>query len=388
VTVSGALAAACLVPVIGGTVYFVLSMLAVVWYRLRRRPAPGAPSTWPGVTLIKPVCGLERDLENRLRTACLQDYPDYQVIMTVQNARDPSIPILRRLEAEFGPDRLTVVVHQVDVGPNGKVNNLLGALPLARHDIVIISDSDVTLRPDYLRAMLRPFEEPGVGGVTSLFRTVGARRWFERLELLTLNADFIPSVVFAEVTGASDFCLGPSIAVRRSALERIGGLESLVEYLAEDYEIGHRIGKAGLRMVLVPYTVDIVLDLADWRQWWAHQIYWDHNTRVARPAGYFATILIRAVPFALLFAVARFGDAVGLGVLAATVAVRLVTAWVTLRFGLEDREGVRALAWLPVRDVVALAVWVLAFGQRRTQWRGTTYVVRNDGRMVAVAPPP
>lgn len=388
-TLADALIWASLIPVAGGAVYALLSTAAVLLYFARARSAaPTDPAFTPPLTVLKPCYGLERDLEARLRTACEQDYPDYQVVFSVQRPDDPALPVLHRLLADYGQDRVAVVVHDVAVGPNGKVNNLLGALPAARHDILVISDSDALLRPDYLRAMAAPFADPRVGGVHSLFRATDARRWWERLELLMLNADFLPSVLFADVTGASDFGLGPSIAVRHDVLQAIGGLEALVDYLAEDYEIGHRVAASGRIMALVPHVVDVAVDIPSPGKWWTHQVYWDQNTRAARPVGFFATVLIKAVPFALLFAALRLFDPVGVAVLAGTVGLRLLTGWLTLRFGFRDAEGVRNLALLPLRDLVGLATWVMAFGQRSTEWRGTRYVLQGDGRMVAVGPRP
>ena len=381
-----------LIPVVGGSIYSVLVMAVALVY-MRRSPTllpdsrgSKTPNGFqPPVTVIKPVCGLEKDLKERLRSACLQDYPDYQVVLAVQNPDDPAVPLLREVAQEFGPDRVTLVVHDVSVGPNGKVNNLLGGLAQARHDVLVISDSDVELRPDYLSAIVAPLDDPNVGAVNTLFKTVQAERWFERMELLTLNADFIPSVIFAEVTGAAGFCLGPSIAIRRSTLETIGGFESLSEYLAEDYELGRRVWTAGLKMALVPYVVDITLDLPDRQTWWKHQVYWDLNTRVANPLGFFATVITRSIPFAVVLALLNLGAIWSLGALAGALAARLVSVAVTARFALNDREAIRALALLPLRDMVGLVTWAMALRRKRVVWRGTEFILMRDGRMVLAA---
>ncbi len=378
-----------LVPVVGGSVFAVLMMAAVLWY-FRPRASALEPSLEPTgafrppVTVLKPVCGLEKGLKERLRTACLQDYPDYQVVYSVQDPADPALPLVRKIEAEFGSERVSVVVADIQAGPNGKVNNLLGGLTAARHDILVISDSDVSLTPDYLEVMVAPLADPGTGLVCTPFMTRGASRWFEKMELLSYNADFIPSVIFTFLTKASDFCLGPSVALTRDTLDKIGGFEALAEYLAEDYEIGRRVGALGLAMAFPPHVVDVDLDIASASDWWVHQVYWDQNTRVANPVGFFATIFTRSVPFALLFALVTWGDPLGVSVLAAACAIRLATAGVMLAWGFRDREGVRSLAWLPLRDCVGLVTWALAFAQRTVIWRGTRFCLTSGGRMVAV----
>jgi len=373
----------CLVPIVGGSVYAILCLVALL--RFRTRPPSSLPSTfseWPPVTILKPLCGLEKNHRMNLRSVCLQDYPKFQVIFSVQNPDDPVLPLIQEIRQEFGPEKVSVVVENHQVGPNGKINNLLGALPHARYDILVISDSDVRLQQDYLNAIIAPLAEPDVGCVCTLYKATGADRWFEKMELLTFNADFIPSVIFAYVTGASHFCLGPSMALRRSTLEDIGGLEALARYLVEDYEIGRRLRVSGKRVAIVRHFVEIVVDLKDPFQWWNHQIYWDQNTRAARPIGFLASILIRSVPFSLFFAAFHSGDAVGLMVLGGAIGLRLATAAVILRWGLRDKDGLKSIALLPFRDITALFSWFLAFTKKTVTWRGAKFFLTRDGRLV------
>ncbi len=371
-----------LIPVVCGSVFALLCVPAVRrFFRLSHSKGEGFGRHWPAVTVLKPVCGLEKNLRVNLRSICLQDYPEYQVVFCVQRAEDPAVPIVRSLEQEFGLERVTVVIRDLRLGMNGKVNNLAAGLAEARHDLLVLSDSDCQLRPDYMRAVVAPLAEPDVGCVCTVFRAARADRWYEKLELLTINADFMPSVIFAYMTGSSRLCLGPSVALRRSTLKEMGGFESLAEYFVEDYEIGRRVWNLGKRMVLLPYVIDCVVDLRNLSHWWRHQLYWDQNTRAARPWAFFATILTRSVPFALLFAVLRLGDPVGLGVLMAAVAVRLGTAAVILAGGLQDREGLRSLWLLPLRDVLGVALWAAAFMERTVVWRDKAYRLTRDGRL-------
>lgn len=373
------------VPVAGGTVYALLS--AVTTLRFLRPRAPQAPvRSWPGVTILKPVHGLEKDLECNLRSACAQDYPGpYQVVMAVQRLNDPALSILERLRAEFGEARVTVVVRDSAPVVNGKIQNLCNALGSARHEVIVISDSDVHLPADYLRRIVAPLAaSPGgeqIGYTCTLYRAEHAERWYEALELLTYNADFTPGVMFATQTGAASLCIGASVALRRSTLEAIGGLESLSTYLVEDYELGRRIHARGLRMELVPYFVGLTVDLASARSWALHQIYWDLNTKAANPVGFFLTVLTRGIPFAVLFALARAFDPLSLIVLAQALAVRLGSAAFIARC-MNDGESLRRLVWLPVRDLAGLATWALAFLKRQVVWRGVEFELTRDGRIV------
>jgi len=379
----------CLVPIVGGSLFGLLCLPAAVWYCRKfaaSKWSPGSASPfpegrWPGVTVLKPVYGLEKDLKANLRTICLQDYPEYQVVFSAQREHDPAIPILHELQEEFGAGRVTVVVKNLQAGMNGKVNNLLGGLTEGKHDILVISDSDIRVRPDYLKAVVAPLADPSVGCVCTPFKAVNAQRWYEKLELLSMNAEFIPSVMFALATGAANYSNGQSITIRREQLAAIGGLESLGEYLVEDYEIGRRIWGSGRHMAVPAYFIEATVDLKSAAQWWSHQVYWDQNTRHAQPEGFFATVVTRAVPFAAFFALWRLFDPIGLQMLGVVLAVRLATAAAILKV-IRDEEGLRSLWLLPLRDLLGLASWALAFTQRTVTWRGAEFVLTRNGRLV------
>jgi ceramide glucosyltransferase len=369
-----------LVPVVGGSLFYMATQVTASLF-FRSEQGQATNTNQPPVTMLKPIYGLERNLERNLRSALSQDYPDYQVVMSVQRLDDPALPLLRRLEQEYGPERATVVAVQSEPVVNGKVQNLENGLSAARHDILVISDSDVFTPADYLARIAAPLRDADVGYVCTLYKGVDARSWYEQLELLTYNAEFIPSSVFAYRTGASGLCLGASVALRRTTLEAVGGLASLADYLVEDYELGRRILERGQRMVLLPYFVDLTVDLDSAKSWWRHQIYWDQNTRAARPVGFAASVLTRAVPFALLYAALRLFDPLGLLILLAAIAVRLGTAAGNALL-LRDRATLRALWLLPLRDLAGLLFWVLAMGKRTFVWRGYEFELARGGRIV------
>jgi ceramide glucosyltransferase len=282
---------------------------------------------------------------------------------------------------EFSREKVSIAVGDRQAGLNGKINNLLGGLSQARHDLLVVSDSDVYLQPDYLKAIIAPLAGSDAGFVCTLYKAISADRWFEKIELLTLNADFIPNVIFAYVSRASMFCLGSSVALRRSSLEEVGGFEALADYLTEDYEMGRRLWVSGKRMVLVPYFVDLVVGLKDLSQWWNHQVCWDQKTRAANRAGFFASVVIRSIPFAFLFAGLRIGDPLGLGVLAGALGLRLFTTAAMMGWGFRDRQGLKSLPFLPLRDLAALVSWAFAFTKKTVTWRNSRFILTHDGRL-------
>ncbi len=385
---SSALQLACLVPSAAGSLYALLCVAA--GWRLRRSPPLRARFTggWPAVSVLKPVCGLEHDLEPNLRSACLQDYPgDFEVVYSVQSEQDPALPILRRLERELGPERVRVAIDPARAGANGKVNNLAVGLARARHEVLVISDSDVRLGPDYLRTIVAPLADPGVGYACTFYRARGARNLWERLELLTVNAELLPNFMFAVATGVASPCLGASTALRRKTLDAIGGIAALADYLVEDYEMGARIRARGQRGAVLPYLVDTSVDVPSASRGWKHLLYWEQNNRAANPAGATAFALVRAVPFALLYALLRGLDSTGLAVLGAVVGVRLSAAALFMGAVSADRDGLRELWLLPLRDLAGLASWAVALFARRTTWRDDEFDLVGGGKLVRRIPP-
>jgi ceramide glucosyltransferase len=368
----------------GSTVWLATAVCALFFPTRLRRAARQARAYLPPVTLLKPICGLEKSLRENLRTACQQDYPEYQVVFSVQRPDDPAIPLLRDLEREFGTGLVTVAIENVRVGLNGKINNLAGALPHARHEILVISDSDVRLRPDYLRAIVSPLADPDVGGVSTFFKASDAGPWFEQMELLTINSDHFAIAILADVIKLVDFCFGASFALRRETLDAIGGLSVLGDYLVEDNEMGQRILGAGKKLAVVPYVVETMVDLRDRAHWWQKQTYWDQNTRAAIPVVFAATLLLRVVPLGVIFAALRGFDMVGLEVLAGALGARLLAAACVLGVALRDRQSLRALWLVPIKDVLSLFWFTRAFMQRTVTWRGVEMALTRDGRLLPI----
>ncbi len=345
--------------------------------------AAGAP--WPPVSVLRPVYGLTKDLAACLRSACRLDYPEYQLVLSAQREDEPALPLMREVQREMPPGRVEVVVDGSGRTPNGKVRNLLVGLSGARHDVLVVSDSDVPLQPDYLKAIVAPLLDPEVGCATTFYKAAGAGPWHEAMEQLFINTEWVPNLVFAHVTGASPFVLGASNAVRRSTLDAIGGLADLGNYLLEDFEMGRRLRARGKRVAVVPYFVETLVDLPNLRAWWRHQVYWDRNTRAGNAWGLLGTLFIRPIPWALLLAALRPGDPFALAVAAAAVALRLLAAGLFLGWGLGDRRGLRSLALVPLRDLAGFAATVTVLARPPVVWTGAWFRVGAGGRMIPVA---
>jgi ceramide glucosyltransferase len=362
-----------LVPVAIACAYWLATTATLL--RFLRRRVPHDAGWAPTVSLIKPICGLEKNLYDNLSTACRQAYPTYEVIFSIQDASDPARPVLARIRDENPRVPIHIVVDGACAGPNGRLSNILNATERATGDVLVYSDSDMRLDPAYLRTIVGPLADPSVGVACTLYRAEGAENPYESLELLSLNADFVPSMVFATEIGIALACPGASQAIRRETLRRIGGLTPMAYCLVEDLELGRAVVAAGLRILLVPHVAVTGVDLARPSAWWQHQVYWDQNSRVASPKGFFFTWLVRGIPFAVLYALLG-GPASG-PVLATTLAVRLGTTAMNSLF-LGDREGVRRLWLLPLRDMAGLFVWFASLTSRKVHWRGRVFALRGN----------
>lgn len=371
-----------LIPVFMASFFWLATVVCVTIFMKRGRTAPapaGLPSSsyLPFVSLLKPVCGLEKDLLDNLKTACRQDYPEYEVLFGVQRKDDPAVRILEEVVAACPRQNARIVVNESVIGHNGKVNNLYNTSLAAQGDVFVFSDSDVFLEPDYLRNIVAPLADEETGISCTLYRAQRPRNIFDALELLSYNADFLVSLLFTVVTGAAIACPGATMAVRREVLDTAGGLGSLGDYLVEDYELARRVVRKGYRIHFSPYTVKMSVGLESLSAWWAHQVGWDQKTKSANPSGFLFTFLIRGVPFALLYAAT--GAAHGWAVFLSTVVLRLFTA-TTNAMHLHDRDGIKFIWLLPLRDVLGLFVWLTSLVKRSTSWRGRTFVLEK-GRM-------
>jgi ceramide glucosyltransferase len=363
-----------LMPVVVSCVYWIATSVMMARF-FRDRPS-GSSGWLPTVSLIKPVCGIEKNLYENLSTACRQTYPHYEVIFSVQDSNDPALPLLARIRDENSSVPVRIVVDGARAGPNGRLSNILNATGHATGQVLVYSDSDMHLESAYLNRIVAPLADPRIGVACTLYRAQGADNLFEALELLSLNTDFVPAMVFATETGAALACPGASQAIRRETLTHIGGLAPMAYTLVEDLELGRAVVAAGLKVAFAEHVAVTGVDLPRASDWWRHQVYWEQNTRVANPVGYFFTWLVRGIPFAGLYVLT--GGAAGWLVLAATLAVRLCTTVVTSSL-LGDREGIRRSWLLPLRDTAGLFVWVASFIGRKVHWRGRVFVLSGNG---------
>lgn len=366
-----------LAGLLGACIGYYLAVLAAAW-RARASPAQ-RDGALPGVSVLKPVRGCDREFYSCIRSHADQDYPEHELLFAVQDSEDPAVAEIRRLAAEFPHLRIEVFVTTEDHGPNAKVNGLERLRREARHDLLFVSDSDIRVGRDYLRRVSRPLADPEVGLVTCSYRGVPAPGLPSRLEALWISTDFQPSVLVARLLGIQ-FALGATMAFRRQDLDRIGGFAPLAAYLADDYWLGRKIHELGRKVVLSDYVVETVLAADGWRESWRHRLRWGRTLRVCRPAGYAGALITFALPPAAVVAAWK----PELWPLAsAAVLLRLVAGlWVGLG-RLEDSLPIRYFFLIPLADLLSCLVWAASLFGRRVVWRGVPLHLDADGKLRA-----
>ena len=363
---------------VSGVAYYALCLWSAVRFLQARKAADNGVRPTQPVSILKPLRGTDPEMYESFRSHCLQDYPEYEIVFGVSDANDPAIQLIEQLKTEFPQRAITLMVCRENLGANTKVSNLAQMVREARHEYLMVNDSDIRVEPDYLRRVLAPLADPKVGLVTCLYCGIANATLGSRLESLGISTDFCAGVLVAQtVENGIRFGLGSTLAFRRRDLQAIGGFEALVDYLADDYQIGSRIATLGLKVKLSDVVVDTFLPRYTLRGFFDHQLRWARTVRDSRFWGYVGLGLTFGLPWAALALIFSRGAAWAWALLACTAAIRLVVAIVVGKSVLQDRQVVRSLALIPVRDVFALLVWIVSFAGHRIVWRGDHFSLEN-----------
>ncbi len=375
-----AVAVLCDLLALAGAAYFTLCMVAAKRYQ-REISHPHESRFTPPVSILRSLKGLDPHMYAAFRSHCLFDYPEYEVLFGVSGPDEPALALVAKLREEFPQARLRVV-HCPDVlGLNGKVSNLAQMLPQASYEHIIINDSDILAPRDYLLRVLAPLAQPKVGMVTTLYRGLAGKTLGSKLEALGLSTDFSGGVLVARLMeGGIRFGLGATIATTKTVLREIGGLEPLVDYLGDDYELGARTAAAGYKVELADIIVETALPDYSFRDFWVHQLRWARNVKDRRGAQYFGLIVSFGLVWAVFAAMAAPGAWWTWLVLAVMATLRFTSAIVIGGGVLADPQLFRELWLLPLRDSIALATWVASYFGSEVEWRGLRFRLR-DGKL-------
>jgi ceramide glucosyltransferase len=340
----------------------------------------------PPISILKPLKGTDPEIYESFRSYCLQDYPEYEIIFGVNDPNDVVIESVKALQREFPDRRIQLVVSEKILGANVKVSNLAQMLGETRYDRLIVNDSDIRVEADYLRRVTAPLADLHVGMVTCLYRGVAGSTLGSRLEGLGISTDFCASVLAArQLEGGIRFGLGSTLVFRRSDLHKIGGFTSFVDYLADDYELGKRIAALDLTVKLSDVVVETYLPSYRPGEFLAHQLRWARGVRDARGGGYFGLFLTFGLLWALLAVAASRGAFWASSGLVVTLFLRFAVALVVGRGILGNRQILKDAWLIPLRDLLAVVVWIASLGGHTVTWRGDRFRLKN-GKLSRIPP--
>ncbi|MBZ5701194.1 MAG: bacteriohopanetetrol glucosamine biosynthesis glycosyltransferase HpnI [Acidobacteriia bacterium] len=376
---------AVLLTALGPLVYYVLAIYCG-WdfFRRVRRKSPAASSFTPPASILKPVRGVDRDAYENFASFCRLDYPEYEILFAVGDADDPVIPLIEKLRRDFPQRSIHLLTSVPQLGANRKVNNLCALVRAARHDLLVINDSDVRVEPGYLREVAAPFADPRMGAVTSFFRGLVQGSVAAALEALVLATETVPNALVArKIEGKVQFAFGWTMATTRQHLAAIGGFEAMANHHSDDFELGNRIAARGLRLELLQHPVWMVFPRETLREFLGHELRWAIGLRNVRPLGYAGLLLTFGLPWAVLAALLAPSGVIAASYLAGYLFLRLLLVWTVGVWGLDDPVTRKSLWLVPLRDALNFAVWIAGFFTSKIRWRGLEFRVRK-GLLVPV----
>ncbi len=352
--------------------YQIFAIAACLWHR--RGAGPRLQNS--PVSILKPVRGTDPGFYAAIRSQAVQKYPDFEILFGIRDAADPAAPEIRRLIQEFPAIPIRLIVCRQEA-PNGKVGVLMDLAREARHPLLIVSDSDISVPPGYLHAVTAPLADPNIGLVTCLYRAE-ADDWPSRFEALAIATDFAPSTLVAPFAGVSEFGLGSTLAFRHADLDRIGGFAAIADYLADDYQLGRKLHSLGLRNLISNVVVSTRLSAGSWRAAWLHQLRWARTIRLSRGAGYAGLPVTFATLWAVLAAACGWWLA-ALVLLAIRFAMAIACGWFVLR-----SDVVWKYCYLiPLRDLWGVAIWAAGLFGDTVEWRGRRLRLDAEGKIIA-----
>ncbi len=366
-----------LLPALAPLVYYCLAIYSgQVYFRCLRKLPLLDRSFTPPVSILKPVRGLDHQAYENFASFCHLDYPDYEILFAVADTDDPVIPIIEKLQKNHPKQAIRLIVGVEQLGITLKTNSLVRLAQEAKHELLVVNDSDVRVEEDYLRDVVAPFADSKVGCVTAFFRGLTEGSFVADVDAVGVPTDSSASTLVARTLGSMDFALGWTMATTKTRLAEIGGFQSLVNHHSDDFALGNEIFKRGYRIELMRKPVWMVFPRETLRDFFKHELRWSILLKNLRPGGYAAMAMTFGLPWAALVALVVPSSAVALAYFAAYLVLRLAVAWTIGVWGLQDPVVRRRLGLVPVRDALNFCVYVASFFSNTVRWRGVAYRVQ------------
>lgn len=369
------------VLIVAGGAYHVFALFcAIEFFRKGENELANHPDT--PVSILKPLKGTNPELRENLRTFCMQEYPEYEVLLGFGDRSDDGIPLTQEIASTFVDCPLRIVTSEKNLGANRKVSNLQGLYEAARYTMLMISDSDMRVDPFYLRNIVGEYySDKKTRLVTSLYKISDPETTGAALESLVIALDFIPSVLVARRLEGVTFGLGASMLISKQSLEDIGGLPTIADYLADDYQVGNRLWRKGHAIILSRFVIENVVGPMGIGEHVTHQIRWARTYRASRPKGFAGYGVTHIVPFSLLLIAVQGPTAPALSLLCAVLALRYGMAAVLYRTVIRTKTWLKWLVLVPVKDILSFGIWGWSFVSRDVSWGGRRYKIIKGGKI-------
>jgi ceramide glucosyltransferase len=360
------------------SIYYIIALFSSVRFFLAASDEADEKSGFtPPVSILKPVRGLDPDAYENFASFCRQDYSDYEILFCVGDTNDPAFPLLEQLIREFPERRIRILVGSGRDAANDKVAKLVRLVDEASHEYLVISDSDVRVKPNYLRKILAPLTNPRVGAVTCFYVPTEDTSWVQSLQDVGMLSDFYPGILVAKQLDGVKFALGPTIATTRTRLQAFGGYASLENRPADDLLVGRLIADQGYEVTLLPYSISTVPDYQSLKELFHKRLRWITVMRHMRPWGHFGLIFTLGLPWALLAVAVHPTFAIAASYLGGYLLFRIALTAVVGAWGLRERDVWGKMLLVPVWDALACLIWLVSFTRKSIRWRGQDYLIRN-----------
>jgi ceramide glucosyltransferase len=338
----------------------------------------------PPVSILKPIRGLDPDAYENLASFCRLDYPEFEIVFCVDPDDEAILSILTRLTDDFPQRHIRVLIGSGRVATNDKVAKLARLVSDAAHEVLVISDSDVRVRPDYLRQVVAPLRDPNVGAATCFYVPTEATTLADHLQTVGMMSDFYAGILVAWQLEGVKFALGPTIATTRARLNEFGGYPALENRPGDDLLVGRLIAEQGYEVALLNYAIGTVCDYGSLRDLLHKRLRWIVVMRHMRPWGHLGLLLTQGLPWSLAAVTIHPSAAVALGYFGGYMGLRMVITWIIGIHGLRQSGLWKQMPLLPVWDGIAFAIWLTSFGRNSIRWRGADYYIR-DGHLIPMA---
>ena len=366
-------------------VYYLLALYCSWHFFAERRKAAAASGFTPPISNLKPIRGMDQQAYENFASYCKQDYPDYELLFAIGDGDERVLEIIERLQREFPERRIRAIHVSGHTAPNDKVVKLARLVDEAQNEILVINDSDVRVRPDYLRSVVAPMRDPKVGAVTCLYVSIQEHTLIQKLQSIGMICDFYPGILVARELDGVKFAFGQTIVTTRKNLAGFGGYSAIENRPADDLLVGRLVAEQGLRVELLPYAVETVADFNSLPQFFFKRLRWMTVMRHMRPWGHLGLIFTQGLAWSVAAFAAHPTVLVAAIYLGGYLLVRWALTWLIGVWGMKQKGVWRKMLLVPLWDAWALLIWLLSFTRRTIRWRDIDYRIRR-GMLVPVVP--